>query len=273
MEFTEGAVRSFAMLGVDVVLLACNTATAICADSLRQQFPFPIVGIEPAVKPAAERCKEVLLLATQRTAESDRLHSLCSAYPQCRFTVCGLPYAAGEIERYFTARFQNRRGDRRDGEPPDIPTLLRGSELPKRMYDGVVLGCTHYLYFRQKFSEYFGVQVFDGSEGAAKQLDRVLKTRLTTNEHFVPQNSNSDTHLTQTTIFDPFLGEKTAVFFSCNRILAHENQVNDHLRPSITRTNPNIRFLKKRNNRVFFLGKWAEFNSFIYNSNVCFKQK
>lgn len=273
MTLTESAVRNFALLGVDVVLLACNTATAICADSLRRQFSFPIVGIEPAVKPAAECCKEALVLATQRTAQSERLHSLLSQYPQCRFTVCGLPYAAGEIERYFTEKFENRYCDRNEEKPLDIPMLLRGCELPKSKYNVVILGCTHYLYFRREFSEYFGARVFDGGEGAAKQLAKVLRSKLTTNEHFVPPNGNFQTRLTSPTIFDPFLGEKNAFLPSFSQFSRDEDGTYNHPRPSLTQTNPNIRFQKKQNNRVFFLGKWSKFNDFIYNSNVCFKNK
>lgn len=270
VKLTESAVRNFALLGVDAVLLACNTATAICADGLRRQFSFPIVGIEPAIKPAAERYKEALVLATQRTAGSKRLHALLSAYPKCRFTVCGLPYAAGEIERYFTEKFQNRFCEGGEEKPLDIPMLLRGGELPKSKYNVVILGCTHYLYFRREFSEYFGVEVLDGGKGAAKQLNRVLKKKLTTNEHFAPQNGNSDARLTRTAISDPFLEEKTAILLPSYQFFSHEFNTSDHLQPSLTQTNPNICFQKNQNNRVVFLGKWAEFNGFIYNSNVCF---
>lgn len=229
---THAAVSRFALLGADAALLACNTATAVCAEALRREFGFPIVGMEPAVKLAALHCKNALVLSTPKTAESARLKNLLTAYPNCRFTVCGLPYAAGEIERRFTERALATAG-----EPLAVQTLLRGTDLPREGFDGIVLGCTHYIYFRREFSEFFGAQAFDGNAGAANRLSAALGARK----------------------IDP------------NDPLREKNSgVDDHGRPY---ENPNIRFLKMRNNRVFFLGKWAKINEFVFISNVCFRRK
>lgn len=235
--FTHAAVRRFAMLGTDAVLLACNTATAVCAERFRREFEFPIIGMEPAVKLAGMHCKNALVLSTPKTAESARLRKLLSVYPNCRFTVCGLPFAAGEIERRFTAYALGEPGKKAGGDPLTVKTLLRGSNLPRERYDGVVLGCTHYIYYRKEFSEFFGARVFDGNVGTANRLASALNTRD----------------------FDP------------NGLLRMGNiGIDDHERPF---KNPNIRFLKMRSNRVFFLGNWAKINEFVFISNVCFRRK
>lgn len=232
---THSALDRFALLGADAVLLACNTATAVCAEALRREYGFPVVGMEPAVKPAGLHCKNVLVLSTPKTAESARLRKLLTAYPACRFTVCGLPFAAGEIERRFTVRAFGGEGEKPTA--PAVKTLLRGTDLPQEGFDGVVLGCTHYIYFRREFSEYFGAPVFDGNAGTTKRLASALLARIAD-------------------CGDPLCGENIGLA--------------DHGRPF---QNPNIRFLKMRNNRVFFLGKWAKINEFVFISNVCFRQK
>lgn len=278
LRLTRNAVRCFSFFDIDAVLLACNTATAVCAESLRSEFHIPVLGMEPAVKPAALHCKNVLVLATAGTASSARLAGLVSGCRDCRFTVCGLPHAAGEIERYFTRRaIAGLKGEGSAEKPPSVSTLLRGCDIPERDYDGVVLGCTHYLYFRREFSEYFGTRIFDGNEGVARELKRTLCTRVTTCEHSEPFNKEFCGCVTPKKSFNPNF-EEIVPIFSPQEVDDPNCEVNnDHSRPSpkpqIPNINPNICFAKKQNNRVYFLGKWAKINRFIYNSNVCFNFK
>ena len=156
--FVREALDRFKILKVDAAVLACNTATAVCADLLRAEYSFPIVGMEPAVKPAAEVCERVLVLATPRTAESARLHALIKCYPNRHFTVHAAEGLAAAIEEKF----------------------LRGKELelseflPKGRFDGVVLGCTHYSFLREEISAFYGAPVFDGALGTAKRLRFLL---------------------------------------------------------------------------------------------------
>ena len=132
--YVQEAMNVFLRLRVSAAVLACNTATAVCAEKLRKEFPFPILGMEPAVAPAARVCRNVLVLATPLTASSRRLHDLIARFPECRFRVAALPDLAGAIERYFALR-----------EP-----LTLSDHLPEIACDGVVLGCTHYAFFRRE---------------------------------------------------------------------------------------------------------------------------
>lgn len=155
--FVERAMIYFLRAGVNATVLACNTATAVAAERLRKRFPFPIVGMEPAVKPAAERCKNVLVLATPRTAESDRLKKLTERFSG-RFHIVPAPGLAEAIERKLTQQ---------------IPFSL-AEHLPKGEFDGVVLGCTHYVFYKREIAEFYGCETFDGNSGTAKQLKKRL---------------------------------------------------------------------------------------------------
>ena len=75
--YVEEAFAEFDQLQVQAVVIACNTATAICIEELRRKYPFPIIGTEPAVLQAAKEGGEILVLATRATSNSTRLKSLC----------------------------------------------------------------------------------------------------------------------------------------------------------------------------------------------------
>ncbi len=153
-EFVRIAMREFEERGVDAAVLACNTATAVCAEEMRREFSFPIIGMEPAVKLAGKQCRHALVLATERTAESARLKNLLVQTAQCEFTVFPAPRLAGAIEAHLTF-----------GEK-----LTLSDHLPKGNFDGVVLGCTHYIYFRREIADFYAAPVFDGNAGTAKRL-------------------------------------------------------------------------------------------------------
>ncbi len=159
VRFVRTAFCTFARLGVDAAVLACNTATAVCAADLRSRFLFPVIGMEPAVAPAARAGGRILVLATPCTAQSCRLQTLLRRFPACRFTVCALPRLAGAIERHFAR-----------GEP-----LTISDHLPAGSFDGVVLGCTHYSFFAREIAAFYGARVYDGSTGTAHRLVHVLE--------------------------------------------------------------------------------------------------
>ncbi len=175
--FAREALLRFQRLKVDVAVIACNTATAVAAEELRKVFPFPVLGMEPAIKPAANVCKKVLLLATERTTESAKFKMLLGRFPDCAVQVAPCKYLAGAIEKYLT-----------EGE-----LFLLSAHLPQGKFDGVVLGCTHYSFFASQISAHYSAPVFDGNEGVAKRLERVLeKIALGRGDHISPtENSNN----------------------------------------------------------------------------------
>ncbi len=158
-EFTAQALKRFQKIGVDAAVIACNTATAVCIDEMRRQFPFPLLGIEPSVKLAAEECDRVLVLATPRTANSDRLKSLIARFPTVRFEVRALPDLAAAVEDHFLR------------EKP----LNTFDHLPRSDCSGVVLGCTHYALITDQIREFYpNAKLYDGAEGVANRLRSIL---------------------------------------------------------------------------------------------------
>lgn len=144
---------------VKAAVLACNTVTAECAEALRRRFSFPIVGVEPALKPAAKRCKNVLVIATKATLSSRKFSGLCeSVSADCRFTFHCPKDLAGEIESKIA----------------DLSQIDLARHLPRGDYDGAVLGCTHYIYLRREISAYLKCPVFDGNAGTADHLIDLL---------------------------------------------------------------------------------------------------
>lgn len=158
-------------LHVDVIILACNTVTAVAVEKLRNRYSVPIIGIEPALRLAAKKCRNVLVLGTERTIESARIKKLTRENATCNFILYPCPGLAGEIEQFA----------------PDFSRIRLNEHLPRGVFDGVVLGCTHYSLMRDRIQEYYRVPVYDGNEGVALRLQtmkneffRNIQGRMTT---------------------------------------------------------------------------------------------
>jgi glutamate racemase len=154
--------------GAKILVVACNTASVAGLDKLREFFEIPIVGMEPAVKPAAEATKNgrVGVLATGVTINGDRFSTLLKKF-------------AGGIEVYT----QPCPGlvelvEAGVMDSPEAGALLNKYLLPllEQGVDTVVLGCTHYPFLRQAIREKAGsgINIIDTGEAVARQVHRVL---------------------------------------------------------------------------------------------------
>lgn len=169
---TLGIVRFLRAQGAKAIVIACNTASAAALYMVRAAFPdLPIVGMEPAVKPAAERsrARRVAVLATPATFQGELFASLIERFAQ---DVEVLPQACpGLVE-------QVEAGDL-DG--PQTQALLRTylSPLLAAGADTLVLGCTHYPFLLPAIVQIAGpqVEVIDPSPAVARQTGRVLAAR------------------------------------------------------------------------------------------------
>ncbi|MCF0254368.1 MAG: glutamate racemase [Duodenibacillus sp.] len=148
-------------LGACEVVFACNTATAVAADALRADCDLPIIGIEPAVKPAAKdsRAGRIGVLATTRTITSDRYRRLVERFAaDCE--VISQP-APGLMECVERGEF----------DAPATRALLARYLGPmlERGVDAVVLGCTHYPFLAPAIAEIAGpgVAVIDPARPVA----------------------------------------------------------------------------------------------------------
>ncbi|MBB6637460.1 glutamate racemase [Cohnella thailandensis] len=172
--FVTEAVDFIAAQGVKAIVIACNTATSIVIEDLRARYDFPILGIEPAVKPAVlenkERNKKVLVLATRLTLQEEKYKKLVRSL-DCEHKVESLPLP-GLVELAEAFEFSD------DAVLPYLREQLKNVDIKE--VGTVVLGCTHFPYFRTALRKLFGNEVHfvDGSVGTAKQLRRLLNNRL-----------------------------------------------------------------------------------------------
>ena len=158
--------------GAAAVVVACNTATAAAAVTLREQFTIPIVAMEPAVKPAvaATRSGVVGVLATVGTLESAKFAALLEQYAgDVEIVTQACPglveqVEAGELDSPATRALLVRYTE---------PLLTRGA-------DTLVLGCTHYPFLRPLLAELVGpnVTLIDTGDAVARQLVRRLPPEL-----------------------------------------------------------------------------------------------
>lgn len=171
-DYVFNAVDFIANQGVKALVIACNTATSIAVDDLRKKYDFPILGIEPAVKPAVENCegkrKKVLVLATNLTLREEKFHNLVKSIDH-HDIVESLPLP-GLV--HFAENMEFR-------EEKVVPYLAEAlSSLDLKQYGTIVLGCTHFPYFTNIFRGIFPeeVDIVSGSVGTAKNLRRILET-------------------------------------------------------------------------------------------------
>ena len=158
------------------LVIACNTATALAAKTLRERYPnVPIVGMEPALKPALEVCAHprILVLATAITLREKKFAALLQ---KCEKNATVLRIAAPGIVELLEAGRQNT---------PEMQAYLTALLAPYRdaAVDAVVLGCTHFPFVKEKILQALGseVPIFDGVQGTARQLSRVLAQRALCN--------------------------------------------------------------------------------------------
>lgn len=158
---------------IKALVVACNTATAAAIHLLRADHPtLPIIGVEPALKPAVARSstRHIAVIATRVTLESRKFEALRSSLDaQATFSIVPCDGLAGAIERGDAARIaelcQKYLGDvgRFGGEPGEIDTL--------------VLGCTHYPFIAGALRRVTGdsVSFIDTGAPVAQQTRRLLE--------------------------------------------------------------------------------------------------
>lgn len=154
--------------GCKSIVIACNTATSASAPKIRAKYDadIPILGMEPALKPAAEKEHHgrVLVMATPATLKLEKYQKLSHRLEgEAEFIPVMCRGLAGRIEQGNL-------------DAPDLLDLLRsliGDYAGK--VDGIVLGCTHYPFIKKQIRTIMGdVPLFDGGAGTARQLRRRL---------------------------------------------------------------------------------------------------
>jgi len=157
---------------VKAIVIACNTATSAGVDFLRNKYPdIAIIGVEPALKPAAEHFPSgrILVMATEMTLREKKFLSLWSHYGKDADII---PIPCPGLMEYVEKGVLS--GEELNGY---LHTKL-DKHLTKPI-DAIVLGCTHYPFLKNAISSIVGktVEIIDGGEGTARQLMRRLKQK------------------------------------------------------------------------------------------------
>lgn len=159
-----------APFALKALVLACNTATCAVAGRLRAEYELPIIGMEPAVKPAMEMIgpsgKRVLLLATVLTIKSAKVAAL-KAKVDPNGLIDDLP-CPELVELAENLDFdQNNAAE-------VLKKKLAAFDLEQ--YGAVVLGSTHFCYFREAVEMVFpkGLMIIDGNVGTVRHLMEVI---------------------------------------------------------------------------------------------------
>ena len=154
--------------GAKTVVVACNTATAIAVNQLREQFNIPIIAMEPGVKPAisATRSGIVGVLATENTLTSQQFTRLLHRYAE-NVQVISQP-CPGLVEQIESGEFDSIR-TRQLIEQYTAPLLSAGA-------DTIVLGCTHYPLIRQQIADIIGpnITIIETGQAVAQQVKHVI---------------------------------------------------------------------------------------------------
>ena len=157
---------------IKALVIACNTATGAAASTLRSELTIPVVGMEPALKPASKARKNgsVLVLATPLTLHQEKFENLMMQYGEGAVKVP----CPGLMEIV---------------EANDGPAALHYlqdlfSRFDMNHVDAVVLGCTHYVFLRDMIRDLLPdrIAITDGNAGTARQLRRVLAERNLLND-------------------------------------------------------------------------------------------
>ena len=168
-------------MGCKIIVVACNTATTNAIDVLREQFTIPIIGIEPAIKPAALKTKSrsIGILATRGTLSSALFHKTAEEFTK-DISVIEI------IGEGLVPLIENNQID-----SDEMDALLKEYTSPMiaANIDYLVLGCSHYPYLIPKLTEILPseVTIIDSGEAVAIQTQTILENHgLLQKENRIP---------------------------------------------------------------------------------------
>lgn len=170
-QFSTGITRFLIGQDAKLIVVACNTASVAALKSLREEFPdMPFVGMEPAVKPAAEQThsRVVGVMATYATFRGAMYASVVERFAQgVTILQDDCPGLVAEIEK---GNLTGKKTER----------ILRSALEPmlQKGVDTVVMGCTHYPFVIPLIQKIAGpeVRVIDPAPAIARQVQRLLES-------------------------------------------------------------------------------------------------
>ena len=167
--YTKMAAEFLLKKGAKALVVACNTATSVAIPDLRETYShIPVIGIEPALKPAvlAKDHPRVLVMATPMTLEQEKFSNMMHFYENDA-NIVKVP-CPGLVE-FIEAGLL-------DGPELDSYLTTRFAPFDPESADGIVLGCTHYPFAASAIAKVLGdhTMLLDGGEGTARETKRRL---------------------------------------------------------------------------------------------------
>ncbi len=164
LQYVDDAFKFLVAQNVGAIVVACNTATSIAVRAMREKYRLPIIGMEPAVKKALDLYpgKKVLVTATEATVAGEKIKNL--------------------IERLNAKNLAELKplqklvdfAERQEFNSPAVENYLREifSDYDLKNFSSVVLGCTHFNYFKDTMRKLLpeNVKILDGNEGTLNRL-------------------------------------------------------------------------------------------------------
>lgn len=173
ISLVRNVVRQLLAQRIKALVIACNTATGAAAATLRRELDIPVIGMEPALKPAAEMRKDgqILVLATPLTLNQEKFNQLMDKY------------GTGAVKVPCTGLMELVEHDDAAGAEKYLRELFSSFDMDH--VDAVVLGCTHYVFLKEMIRKMIPEKtvITEGSEGTARQLKRVLHRNDLLNEN------------------------------------------------------------------------------------------
>lgn len=157
--------------GVKAIVIACNTATSAAANILREKYlHIPIIGMEPALKVAAEGQNKntIVVMATPLTLKEDKFNNLMSKYDDNN-TVIKMP--CPELVNIV----ENDLLDDKEVVHNQLKYYYKDLNMDK--IDSVVLGCTHFVFYREYMESLLNesINIVDGNLGTTNHLKEILR--------------------------------------------------------------------------------------------------
>lgn len=180
-QYVDESIEFLIKQNAKTIIVACNTATSVDIDSLREKNTIPMIGMEPAVKPALEieKNRRILLLATPVTIKEKKLRKLLDQYDtNKRVDLVPMPKLVEFAEQ-------------EEFETEEVITYLKQELSPYNLeeYGTVVLGCTHFIYFRNTIRNLFpdDIVLVDGNGGTVRRLEEILKNNDILSDGLMPR--------------------------------------------------------------------------------------
>ena len=174
----DKAIYNMLKENVKAIVIACNTATSAAIQEMRAKYSIPLIGMEPAVKKAVDFYgnKRILVIATPLTVKGKKLQDLISKFDKEHLVdLIALPKLVtfAENEIFDTEEVSNY-------------LLSEFKEIDWDKYSSIVLGCTHFNYFKDSLRKILPSHItfLDGNEGTVNKLysELMIKNLLEENE-------------------------------------------------------------------------------------------